>query len=97
MDSSLPILSLSAAVVAGAAAFPRIKARLDLSRAKHRSLTGHSRMSRRVARLLPFYEFSGDQYFAADGAPGEIASQRAACAACAYAGPNNIGTTPLNR
>ncbi|WP_298256181.1 aminotransferase class III-fold pyridoxal phosphate-dependent enzyme [Bradyrhizobium sp.] len=75
MDSSLPILSLSAAVVA-AAAFPKIKARLDLSRAKHHSLTGHSKMSRRVARLLPFYEFSGDQYFAADGAPPEIASQR---------------------
>ena len=77
MDSSLPILSLSAAAVAGAAVtFPKIKARLDLSRAKHRSLTGHSRMSRRVARLLPAYEFSGDQYFAADGAPAEIASRR---------------------
>src|SRR3984885_7592143 len=77
MDSSLPILSLSAAAVAGAAlTFPKIKARLELSRAKHRSLTGHSKMSKRVARLLPFYEFSGDQYFRADGAPPEIASQR---------------------
>ncbi len=77
MDSSLPILSLSAVAVAGAAAtFPKIKARLELSRAKHRSLTGHSKMSRRVARLLPFYEFSGDQYFNADGAPAEIAGQR---------------------
>src|SRR5579863_2301763 len=77
MDSSLPILSLSAAAVAGAAAaFPKVKARLELSRAKHRSLTGHSKMSRRVAKLLPFYEFSGDQYFSADGAPAEIATQR---------------------
>src|SRR5579859_737787 len=77
MDSSLPILSLSAAAVAGAAvAFPKAKARLELSRAKHRSLSGHSKMSRRVAKLLPFYEFSGDQYFSADGAPAEIASQR---------------------
>jgi glutamate-1-semialdehyde 2,1-aminomutase len=77
MDSSLPILSLSAVAVAGAAAaFPKIKARLELSRAKHRSLAGHSKMSRRVARLLPFYEFSGDQYFGADGAPAEIAGQR---------------------
>src|ERR1700691_1803132 len=41
MDSSLPILSLSAAAVAGAAAvFPKLKARLALSRAKHRSLAG---------------------------------------------------------
>jgi glutamate-1-semialdehyde 2,1-aminomutase len=77
MDSSLPILSLSAAAVAGAAvAFPKIKARLELSRAKHRSLAGHSKMSRRVARLLPFYEFSIDEYFRSDGAPGEIADKR---------------------
>jgi glutamate-1-semialdehyde 2,1-aminomutase len=76
MDSSLPILSLSAAVVAGAVAFPKVKARLELSRAKHRSLGGHSKMSRRVARLLPFYEFSADKYFSADGAPPEIAAQR---------------------
>jgi glutamate-1-semialdehyde 2,1-aminomutase len=77
MDSSLPILTLSAAAVAGAAvAFPKVKARLELSRAKHRSLAGHSKMSRRVAKLLPFYEFSGDQYFSADGAPVEVANQR---------------------
>ena len=42
-----------------------------LSRAKHRSLAGHSKMSRRVARLLPFYEFDGDKYFGCDGAPDE--------------------------
>jgi len=76
MDSSLPILSLSAAAVAGVAAFPKIKARIALSRAKHRSLAGHSKMSRRMARLLPFYEFTGEQYFSADGAPSEIATRR---------------------
>src|SRR5882757_10749282 len=77
MDSTLPILSLSAAAVAGAAAvFPKLQARLALSRAKHRSLTGHSKMSRRVARLIPFYEFSTDDFFRSDGAPPEIAKQR---------------------
>jgi glutamate-1-semialdehyde 2,1-aminomutase len=77
MDSSLPILSLSAAAVAGAAVvFPKLQARLALSRAKHRSLTGHSKMSRRVARLIPFYEFSTDDFFRSDGAPPEIATQR---------------------
>src|SRR5712672_2463393 len=77
MDSSHPILSLSAAAVAGAAAvFPKLQARLALSRAKHRSLTGHSKMSRRVARLIPFYEFSTDDFFRSDGAPPEIAKQR---------------------
>jgi glutamate-1-semialdehyde 2,1-aminomutase len=77
MDSSLPILSLSAAAVAGAVAvFPKLQARLALSRAKHRSLTGHSKMSRRVARLIPFYEFSSEEFFRSDGAPPEIAKQR---------------------
>jgi glutamate-1-semialdehyde 2,1-aminomutase len=77
MDSSLSILSLSAAAVAGAAVtIPKIKARLELSQAKHRSLTGHSKMSKRVARLLPFYEFSADKYFSADGAPQDVATQR---------------------
>src|SRR5579862_9916820 len=77
MDSSLPILSLSAAMVAGAAAVvPRLTARIALSRAKHRSLAGHSKMSRRVARLLSFYEFSADDYFGSDGAPPDIANRR---------------------
>src|SRR5437763_1539143 len=60
MDSPLPILYLSTAAVAGAAAvFPKVKARLALSRAKHRSLSGHSKMSRMVARLVPFYDLTG--------------------------------------
>jgi glutamate-1-semialdehyde 2,1-aminomutase len=77
MDTALPILSLSAAAIAGAAAaFPKIQARLALSRAKHRSLTGHSKMSKMVARLVPYYEFDIDNFFATDGAPREIAMQR---------------------
>jgi glutamate-1-semialdehyde 2,1-aminomutase len=76
MDSPLPILSLAAAVAGAAAVFPKVKARLALSRAKHRSLTGHSKMSRRVARLIPFYEFSIEQFFGVDGAPAAIAARR---------------------
>src|SRR6185369_9369728 len=77
MDSSLPILSLSAAaVVSAAAVFPKLKARLALSRAKHRSLSGHSKMSKMVARLLPHYEFDIDGFFRSDGAPADIALQR---------------------
>src|SRR6201994_2698798 len=77
MDSSLPILSLAAgAVAATAAVAPKVKARIELSRAKHRSLTGHSKMSRRVARLIPFYEFDNDGFFRSDGAPGEVATSR---------------------
>jgi len=78
MDSSIPILSLAAAgaVAATAMVAPKVKARLALSRAKHRSLGGHSKMSRRVAKLIPFYEFDDSDFFRSDGAPAEIATQR---------------------
>ncbi|KAK0349163.1 hypothetical protein LTR94_034257, partial [Friedmanniomyces endolithicus] len=61
---------------AAAAAFPKLSARLALSRAKHRSLAGHSKMSKRVARLLPHYEFDIDEVFRSDGAPADIATRR---------------------
>jgi glutamate-1-semialdehyde 2,1-aminomutase len=77
MDSQLSILSLAAgAVVATAMVAPKVKARLALSRAKHRSLTGHSKMSRTVARLIPFYEFDINDFFRSDGAPAAVAAQR---------------------
>jgi glutamate-1-semialdehyde 2,1-aminomutase len=50
--------------------------RLQLSRAKHRSLTGHSRMARRFAALVPFYEYDDATFFNADAAPAEVAAAR---------------------
>ena len=77
MDASLPILSLAAGAVAVTAVVaPKVKARLELSRAKHRSLTGHSKMSRRVARLIPYYEFDINEFFRSDAAPPEVATRR---------------------
>jgi glutamate-1-semialdehyde 2,1-aminomutase len=77
MDSPLPILALAGAALVGTAtAVPKLRARLALSRAKHRSLTGHSKMSRVAARLIPFYEFDHDDFFRSDGAPPAIALQR---------------------
>jgi glutamate-1-semialdehyde 2,1-aminomutase len=77
MDTSLPILSLAAGAVAVTAAVaPKVRARLALSRAKHRSLAGHSKMSRLVARHVPHYEFDINEFFRSDGAPPEIATQR---------------------
>src|SRR5580704_14990949 len=77
MDSPIPILSLAAgAVAATAVVAPKVRARLALSRAKHRSLSGHSKMSRLVARLIPFYEFGVDDFFRSDGAPVDVAAQR---------------------
>jgi glutamate-1-semialdehyde 2,1-aminomutase len=77
MDSPVPILVIAGAAVIGTAAvFPKVRARLALSRAKHRSLTGHSKMSRLVARLIPFYEFDVNDFFQSDGAPAAVGSQR---------------------
>src|SRR4030081_1433925 len=77
MDSPLPILALAGAAIIGTAAvFPKLRARLALSRAKHRSLSGHSKMSRLVARLIPFYEFDVTDFFRSDGAPAEVVTQR---------------------
>ena len=75
MDSPVLILGV-AATAAAAAVSPKLLARLALSRAKHRSLTGHSKMSRAVARLIPFYEFDIDDFFCSDGAPAAVGIQR---------------------
>jgi glutamate-1-semialdehyde 2,1-aminomutase len=63
------------ALAAGAA---KLKSRLELSKAKHPSLTGHSRLARRVASLVPFYQYDEAQFFSADGAPDNVAAQRRA-------------------
>ncbi len=59
-----------------AALMPRIRSRMQLSRAKHRSLTGHSRMSRRFAALVPYYEYGEDRFFRIDDAPEAVAAER---------------------
>ncbi len=56
----------------------RLWIRLRLSRAKHPSARGHAKMSRRLARLIPFYEYGEDTFFRCDGAPDEIAARRKA-------------------
>jgi len=56
----------------------RVYTRLQLSMAKHPSLAGHSRMAKRVARVIPHYSFNQDVFFKVDGAPEEIALLREA-------------------
>ena len=55
---------------------PSVYRRLQLSRAKHRSLAGHSRMAKRLARLLPGYHFDEQMFFKCDNAPFEIQNLR---------------------
>ncbi len=56
----------------------KLQLRLQLSRAKHRSLAGHSRMARRFASLVPFYEYGESRFFSTDGAPEDILAARRA-------------------
>jgi glutamate-1-semialdehyde 2,1-aminomutase len=57
---------------------PRAKRRLELSRAKHASLTGHSRMAKRVASMLPGYAYDEARFFASDDAPSDVVTRRRA-------------------
>jgi glutamate-1-semialdehyde 2,1-aminomutase len=62
--------------VAAVTTLAALRRRLQLSRAKHPSLTGHARMARRVASLIPFYEYDEKRFFCSDGAPDDVAAQR---------------------
>ena len=55
-----------------------LRRRLDLSQAKHSSLAGHARIARRLAALVPFYEYDEARFFCSDGAPAEIVARRRA-------------------
>ena len=61
-----------------ALALPAARRRLELSIAKHPSLTGHARMAKRVAALLPGYAYDAEQFFNSDQAPAEAVSLRRA-------------------
>jgi glutamate-1-semialdehyde 2,1-aminomutase len=73
--STMVILYLLAAVVL-CVALRKLYVRLQLSLAKHRSLTGHARWSRRLAALVPVYEYGEDRLFSVDDAPAEVAATR---------------------
>ncbi len=75
MTAELYLAATCGAVALGAAV-TRAKTRLDLSRAKYPSLTGHARMARRIAALVPFYEYNDKEFFRTDDAPDDVAEQR---------------------
>ena len=75
-DGGATLAFLGLGATALATSLVTFKRRLELSKAKHRSLAGHARLSRRVAGLLPFYDYDEDQFFCSDGAPAEIVSRR---------------------
>jgi len=56
----------------------RLRGLFALSRAKHRSLAGHARIARRLARLLPYTEVADDELVRSDGCPEPVAALREA-------------------
>ena len=76
MDATLVLYALSGVVLV--ASLRQLKMRLALFKAKHRSLSGHSRIARRIAALVPFYEYDDARFFRSDDAPEDIATRRRA-------------------
>ena len=76
MDDATAMYALSA--IAGAILLYKLFLRLQLSAAKHPSVRGHARWSRRLVRLVAYYEFDREQFFSSDGAPANIARRREA-------------------
>jgi len=78
--SSAPVIEhiavYSVAVVLGVFTMRRLVSRLQLSLAKHPSLSGHSRWSRRMARFVSRFDYAGERFFTSDLAPADIAAQR---------------------
>jgi glutamate-1-semialdehyde 2,1-aminomutase len=74
METTVALYALGG--VAALATLSRLKVRLALSRAKHPSLRGHSRLASRLAKLVPFYEYDEERFFRVDGAPDEFADRR---------------------
>jgi glutamate-1-semialdehyde 2,1-aminomutase len=70
MNTSLGLYLLGA--IAVMILLHKLRARLVLSRAKHPSLGGHGRIARRVAKLVPYYGYSEEQFFSTDGAPEDV-------------------------
>ena len=70
------LLGVAAGVAGGLWLLARLRQRMELSRAKHRSLAGPPRNARRLARLLPRYAYVREQGLAIDGAPAPVVAQR---------------------
>jgi glutamate-1-semialdehyde 2,1-aminomutase len=71
-----PIAAYGLLGVLAVLAWRPLRARLALSRAKHPSLSGHARWSRRLARWTPGFRYDGDRFIASDLAPPETAARR---------------------
>ena len=72
-----PLVNLLWGSLAALASY-KIYRRLGLSRVKHPSLTGHSRMAKAFTRLVPRYAYDDEHWLGMDHAEATIVSQRRA-------------------
>jgi glutamate-1-semialdehyde 2,1-aminomutase len=72
------LAGMAAALALFAWSFPKARRRLQLSRAKHRSLAGHSRLAKRIAGLVPGYAYEAQAFFESDDAPADVVARRRA-------------------
>jgi glutamate-1-semialdehyde 2,1-aminomutase len=68
----------SAAAALLAMGLTKGRKRLQLSRAKHPGLVGHAKMGKRVAGMIPFYEYDEGRFFTADDPSADVAERRRA-------------------
>jgi len=81
MTDAVALNTLALYAVGSAAAFgclQKVRSRIELSLAKHRSLAGHPRSARRIAALMPVYSYDETQALAIDGAPPDVVALRKA-------------------
>lgn len=70
------LIQLTMLVVITSYLLNKLRIRLALSKAKHPSLRGHSKWSRRLAKQVKHFEYSEQHFFSTDGAPHKVAQQR---------------------
>ena len=78
IEPAFQLTALAAATGALAWTSAKIYRRVELSLAKHPSLTGHVRWAKRLTGLLPGYCYDEQMFFASDGAAPAIVAQRKA-------------------
>jgi glutamate-1-semialdehyde 2,1-aminomutase len=74
--TTLAFYGLGAAAVA--TSLVTLRRRLELSKAKHGTLGGHANLARRLALLVPFYDYDERGFFCSDDPPEAIAAGRRA-------------------
>lgn len=69
-------MSYLLAVILSSLFLYKVYIRLRLSQAKHPSLRGHAKWSRRMARLISYFEYDRETFFNSDHAPEETIRKR---------------------